>query len=52
MYFALALLAMLEGPVAILLGAAAILGAAAVVASLVPAAHASRVDVLQALQQE
>jgi predicted permease len=34
------------------LGAAAILGGAAVVASLVPAARAARVDVLQALQPE
>src|SRR5216683_5973859 len=34
------------------LGAAAVLGSAAVVASLIPAARAARVDVLQALQQE
>jgi len=34
------------------LGAAAVLGGAAVVASLIPAARAARVDVLQALQQE
>jgi ABC-type antimicrobial peptide transport system permease subunit len=36
-------------PVAV---AAAVLGAAAVLASLMPAARASRVDVLQALQSE
>jgi putative ABC transport system permease protein len=35
-----------------ILGAAAILLAAAVVASLMPAARASRVDVLQALRSE
>lgn len=34
------------------LGAAAVLVAAAVVASLMPAARASRVDVLQALRSE
>jgi len=34
------------------LGAAAVLGGAALVASLIPAARAARVDVLQALQQE
>ena len=34
------------------LGAALVLGGAAVVASLVPAARAARVDVLQALQPE
>jgi ABC-type lipoprotein release transport system permease subunit len=34
------------------LGAAVVLGGAAVVASLVPAARAARVDVLQALQAE
>jgi ABC-type antimicrobial peptide transport system permease subunit len=34
------------------LGAVAVLGVAAVVASLVPAARAARVDVLQALQPE
>jgi predicted permease len=33
-------------------GAAAVLGAAAVIASLIPAARASRVDVLQALRSE
>jgi ABC-type lipoprotein release transport system permease subunit len=35
-----------------LLGAAAILASAAVLASLMPAARASRVDVLQALRSE
>jgi putative ABC transport system permease protein len=34
------------------LGAATILAAAAIVASLMPAARASRVDVLQALKSE
>ena len=34
------------------LSAAAVLGGAALVASLIPAARAARVDVLQALQQE
>jgi ABC-type antimicrobial peptide transport system permease subunit len=33
-------------------GAATILGAAAIIASLMPAARASRVDVLQALRSE
>jgi putative ABC transport system permease protein len=35
-----------------LLGAAAVLIAAAIVASLMPAARASRVDILQALRSE
>ena len=35
-----------------LAGAAIVLGAAAVIASLMPAARASRVDVLQALRSE
>jgi putative ABC transport system permease protein len=43
----------LRGPGALpVLGAAALLIGAAVVASLVPAARASRVDVLQALRSE